>query len=370
MRTRAHIFGDRIFALLVIGLVTIGTATFLSASLGLLARQNANLGHLATTQLVLGLIPGIGLLVFLRLIKPALLQKWALPFYVFSLLLTALVFIPHIGVHTNGASRWLDIGPITVQPAEFLKISVVLMFALYLSKMKSKLDDFRYGLGGFGVVVGIPCLLLLMQPNTSTVLVLGATTTAMYFVAGGPKRDFFILLVTALVGLGLLIAIRPYLLQRITTFMHPANDSLASGYQIQQSLIAIGSGGFLGRGYGQSVQKFNYLPEAVDDAIFAVYAEEFGFVGTIFLLLLFLALATRGLYIASTASSLFGSLTVTGLTLVITISALLNIGAMLSIFPLTGLPLPFISHGGTALLAALASVGIILNIASHKGKRT
>lgn len=370
MRARTHIFGDRLFALIVISLIVIGTATFLSASLGLLARQNSNLGHLAVTQLVLGLIPGIMLLVFLRLIKPSLIQKWALVFYVCSLLLTVLVFVPHIGVHANGASRWIDIGPVTVQPAEFLKISVVLMFALYLSKMKSKLHDYRYGLGGFAVVVGIPCLLLIMQPNTSTVLVIGATSAAMYFVAGAPKRDFLLLGVTALVGLGLLILIRPYLLQRITTFMNPSHDSLASGYQIQQSLIAVGSGGLLGRGYGQSVQKFNYLPEAVDDAIFAVYAEEFGFVGTVLLLLLFVAFATRGLFIAASASSLFGTLVATGLTLIISISAFLNIGAMLSVFPLTGLPLPFISHGGTALLATLASVGIILNVASHKGKKT
>lgn len=368
MPARTHILGDRTFALIVASLVAIGTATFLSASLGLLARQNANLGHLATTQLLLGLIPGLAILAVLRLIKPTLLQKWTLPFYVFSVMLTALVFLPHIGVHTNGASRWIDIGPITVQPAEFLKIGVVLMFALYLSKMKSKLHDYKFGLGGFAVVVGIPCLLLIMQPNTSTVLVLGATTAAMYYVAGAPKRDFLILCVTALVGLALLVAIRPYLWQRITTFMHPSHDSLASGYQIQQSLIAVGSGGLLGRGYGQSVQKFNYLPEAVDDAIFAVYAEEFGFVGSILLLILFIAFASRGLYIASTTTTLFGTLVVTGLTLLISISALLNIGAMLSIFPLTGLPLPFISHGGTALLAALASVGIILNIAAHKRK--
>jgi cell division protein FtsW len=365
---RAH-SGDKLFALIVAALVTLGTLIFLSASLGLLARQNANLGHLAVTQLVLGLIPGIGALLILRFMKPAFLQRIIVPFYIFALLLTAAVFIPHIGVHANGATRWIDIGPVTVQPAEFLKIAVVLMFAAYLAKMRSKLWDIKYGLLGFACIVGIPSLLLIAQPNTSTTLVLGATTAAMYFVAGAPKRDFVIIAVVALVGLGVLIAIRPYLLQRITTFIHPSHDSLASGYQIQQSLIAIGSGGVMGRGYGQSVQKFNYLPEAVDDAIFAVYAEEFGIVGAVILILLFLAFAARGFMIAAHASNAFGSFAATGLTLLITISAFLNIGAMLSIFPLTGLPLPFVSHGGTALLAALATVGIILNIAAHKGKK-
>lgn len=361
--------GDRLFALIVLILVGGGTAVFLSAALGLLARQNANLGHIALTQLVLGLIPGLIALVALRFTPPKLLTQAIVPFYIFALLFTAVVFIPHVGVYQNGATRWLQIGPITIQPAEFLKIAVVLMFAAYLARMKGKLSDLKYGLLGFGVIVGIPVLMLIAQPNTSTVLVLGATTAAMYFIAGAPLRDFAIIAVVAILGLGALILIRPYLLQRVETFIHPSQNALSSGYQIQQSLIAIGSGGLLGRGYGQSVQKYNYLPEAVDDAIFAVYAEEFGFLGAVFLVALYVAFAARGFMIAAQASNLFGTLAVAGLTLLITVSAFLNIGAMLSIFPLTGLPLPFVSHGGTALLAALASVGIILNIAAHRGKR-
>ncbi|MDB5195293.1 MAG: Cell division protein FtsW [Parcubacteria group bacterium] len=361
--------GDRLFFFIVLILVVGGAAMFLSAALGLLARQNADLGHLAITQLVLGLIPGLIALVIIRFTPQKLFMRGILPFYIFAVLATILVFIPHVGVHTNGATRWLQVGPVTVQPAEFLKIAVVLMFASYLAKMRSKLSDMRYGLLGFGVIVGIPAALLVMQPNTSTLLVLGATTAAMYFIAGAPWRDFAVLLVVALVGLGIIIAARPYVLQRIQTFVHPADNSLTSGYQIQQSLIAVGSGGLLGRGFGQSVQKFNYLPAAVDDAIFAVYAEEFGFVGAVFLVLLFLAFAARGLMIAAEASNAFGTFAATGLTLIITISAFLNIGAMLSIFPLTGLPLPFISHGGTALLAALASIGVILNIAANRAKK-
>lgn len=361
--------GDRLFFLIVVALVVGGTAIFLSASLGLLARQNADLGHLALTQLALGLVPGALALAIIRFMPPAVIVRGVLPFYIFALILTALVFVPGIGVHTNGASRWLSVGPVTVQPAEFLKLAVVLMFAAYLAKMKSRLSNVRYGLLGFGVIVGIPSLLLIMQPNTSTTLVLGATAAAMYFIAGAPWRDFGILAVIAVVGLGLILWQRPYAMKRFETFLNPADNSLTSGYQIQQSLIAVGSGGLLGRGYGQSVQKFNYLPEAVDDAIFAVYAEEFGFVGAILLVVLFLAFAARGFMIAAEASSAFGTFAAAGLTLIITISAFLNIGAMLSIFPLTGLPLPFISHGGTALLAALASVGIILNIAAHRPKK-
>lgn len=358
--------GDKTFVLVVIILMVIGIATFLSASLGLLAQQNTSLAKLAFTQILLGLLPGIAALIFLRYLRPGIIQKLILPGYIGAILLTLLVFLPGLGVTAGGASRWIDLGPVTLQPSELLKVAVVLFLAQYLAKMKGKLGSFRHGLMGYGLILGIPCLVLLAQPNTSTVLVLGATTAAMYFVAGAPLRDFAILAIIALIGLSVLVMARPYLLARVTTFIDPSKDSLASGYQIQQSLIAVGSGGLLGRGYGQSVQKFNYLPEAVDDAIFAVYAEEFGFVGTVVLLFLFLAFASRGLMLAASSVSLFNTLAITGLVLLISISALLNIGAMLSIFPLTGLPLPFISHGGTALLTALAMVGLILNFASEK----
>ncbi|MDB5265188.1 MAG: Cell division protein FtsW [Parcubacteria group bacterium] len=364
------IFGDRVFALIVISLIVGGAAMFLSAALGLLAREGSSIGHLALTQLMLGLVPGVIALVLLRFSSPTFIQKCIPAFYIASILLTLLVFIPGLGVHTNGASRWIAVGPLTVQPAEFLKLSVVLMFALYLSKTKEKLKDLRYGLGGFGVIVGIPALILLAQPNTSTTLIIGASCTALYFLARGfSLRDFGILLAVAVIGLGALVATRPYLMHRVTTFLDPSHDALGKGYQIQQSLIAIGSGGLLGRGFGQSVQKFNYLPEPVGDSIFAVFGEEFGFLGTVFLVLLFTMFAARGFTIAAEASNAFGTFAAAGLTMTITVSAFMNIGAMLSILPLTGLPLPFISHGGTALLAALASVGVILNVAAHRTKK-
>jgi len=207
------------------------------------------------------------------------------------------------------------------------------------------------------------------MPNTSTMLIIGVSCAAMYFLAGAPWRDFVIMIVGSIIVLGAAVAVRPYLRSRVETFIHPKNNAQTSGYHIQQSLIAIGSGKLSGRGYGQSVQKFNYLPEAESDSVFAVYGEEFGFIGTVLLVLLFVAFAMRGLIIAGEAASLFGSLAVTGLTLLITFSAFLNIGALLGILPLTGLPLPFISHGGTALMAALTSVGIILNVAANRTKR-
>jgi cell division protein FtsW len=364
-----NLSGDRVFAGIVLILVVGGIALFASAALGLLARAGGDIGKIALTQVVLGLLPGLIALFVLRFISPKLLLRAVLPIYILTVLLTIAVFMPHIGLTINGARRWINLGFTTFQPSEFLKISVILMFAAYLAQAKQKIKEFKYGLLPFGIIVGIPCVILLLQPNTSTVLVIGASCAILYFLAGARWRDFGLIVVGALMALTVLVFLRPYLMNRVMTFIHPAANANTTGYQIQQSLIAIGSGGLLGRGFGQSVQKFNYLPEPVGDSIFAVFGEEFGFLGTVFLVILFVAFAMRGLMIAAEASTQFGSFAVTGLTLLITFSAFLNISAMLSITPLTGLPLPFISHGGTALMAALASVGIILNVAAHRAKK-
>lgn len=366
---RFSLSGDVVFAGIVLILVVGGIALFASAALGLLARADGAPGKIALTQVVLGLLPGFIALFTLRFMPPKLLLKSVVPLYVFTIILTLLTFAPHIGVTINGARRWISLGFTTLQPGEFLKIAVILTLAAYLAHAKQKIHEYKRGLVAFGLIVGVPCLLLLLQPNTSTVLIIGTTSVVLYFLAGAPWRDFAIIGICTIVAFTALVFARPYLMHRVQTFIHPAENAHTSGYQIQQSLIAIGSGGLLGRGFGQSVQKFNYLPEPVGDSIFAVFGEEFGFLGTVLLVILFVAFALRGLMIAAEASTQFGSLAVTGLTLLITFSAFLNIGAMLGILPLTGLPLPFISHGGTALMAALASVGIILNVAAHRTKK-
>lgn len=361
--------GDRVFALIVAILVVGGAAIFLSAALGLLAREGASIGRLALTQLALGLIPGVIALIAIRFTPPLLLMRAVVPFYVLSIILTALVFVPGLGVHAGGATRWIDVGPVTLQPAEFLKPAVLLMLALFLAKAKDRLKDIKHGLIPFGLILALPVLLLALQPNNSTILVIGATSVALYFIAGAPWRDIGIIALAGVAFICLALFFRPYALERVKTFIDPSADGLGSGYQIQQSLIAIGSGGLVGRGFGQSAQKYNYLPEPVGDSVFAVYGEEFGFFGAVLLVLLFTAFAARGFAIAAHAGSAFGAFAATGLTLLITLSAFLNIGAMLGIAPLTGLPLPFVSHGGTALLAALACVGVILNVAAHRSKR-
>lgn len=362
------ISGDRVFLTLTLILALAGLAIFSSAALGLLARESSSVSHDILLQTVLGF--GVGFISFfiaLRLPFP-LLKKFAPYLYVLSIILTLLVFVPGVGFHAGGATRWINLRFTTVQPAEFLKVGFVLMLAWWLAPRARRLNDFKKGLLPFIGLLSVPAIILLLQPNTSTTILILATGTVMYFAAGAPWRDFGILLFGMIAMLGIVILLRPYVLQRIETFFDPSANSLGSGYQIQQSLIAIGSGGVLGRGFGQSVEKFNYLPEPDGDSVFAVFAEETGFIGALILLALFVGLAARGIVIAGNAPELFGGLLALGFSFLIIFQAFINIAAMLGIIPLTGLPLPFISHGGTALAATLLMCGLILNVAVRTRK--
>ena len=208
-------------------------------------------------------------------------------------------------------------------------------------------------------------MVLLSQPDTGTLLVMLAAGFGMFFAGGARWRDIFILVGTSLSGAFLLVLSRPYIMDRILAFINPSKDPLGASYQIQQSLIAIGSGELFGRGFGQSIQKFSFLPEPFGDSIFAVTAEEFGFIGSTFLIMLFLFLALRGLKIATRAPDHFSGLVVVGIVILIVSQSFINMASMLGLFPLTGLPLLFISHGGSALFFALLGIGIILGISRY-----
>ena len=360
------ISGDRVFFLLVLSIAFAGFAIFSSAELGLLARESSSISQDIMIQAGLGLGFGFLMLFLVRTIPLAFIKRSAPFLYVLSILFTALVFVPGIGLHANGATRWIDLGFTTVQPAEFLKIGFVLVLAWWLASHAQQLANPKKGLIPFVALLAAPVILLIAQPNTSTTLLILVTGMTMYFAAGAPWRDFGILTIGVLLALVILVAMRPYVLKRVQTFWNPSANSLGSGYQIQQSLIAIGSGGLLGRGLGQSVEKFSYLPEPTGDSIFAVFAEEAGFIGSLILLALFVALAARGIVIAGHSSDLFGGLVALGFSFIIVLQAFTNISAMLGIVPLTGLPLPFLSHGGTALVAVLIMCGLVLNVAAHK----
>jgi cell division protein FtsW len=358
--------GDRVFLMLVLVLALAGLAIFSSAALGLLAREASSVSKDILLQTGLGFGLGFAAFFAARAIPLAALKRYAPHAYLVSIVLTLLVFVPGIGFHAGGATRWINLRFTTVQPAEFLKIGFVLALAWWLAPRARQLTDLRKGLGPFVAFLALPAAILLAQPNTSTTMLLVATGGAMYFAAGAPWRDFGILLLGVALALGVVIVARPYVLERVKTFVDPSANSLGSGYQIQQALIAVGSGGLIGRGFGQSVEKFNYLPEPDGDSVFAVFAEETGFVGALILLALFVGLAARGIVIAGKSTDLFGGLVALGFSFLIIFQAFINIGAMLGIIPLTGLPLPFISHGGTALAATLLMCGLILNVAAHR----
>jgi len=358
--------GDRVFFGLVLLLTLAGFAIFSSATLGLLARESSSVSKDILLQAGLGVGLGVVALFIARGLPLARLRKSAPYLYAASLILTALVFIPGIGLTANGATRWIDLGFTTLQPAEFLKIGVVLMLAAWFAPRVRQFSRPASGLLPLVAILALPAGLLLAQPNNSTAFLLVCTGVAMYFVAGAPWKHLFILGVLSVVVVGAVLFGRPYALERVTTFFDRSADAQGSGYQIQQSLIAVGSGQLAGRGLGQSVQKFNYLPEPGGDSVFAVFAEETGFVGSVLLLALFLGLAARGIVIAGNAGELFGGLVAFGFSFLLILQAFINICAMLGIFPLTGLPLPFVSHGGTALLTVLIMCGLILNVAAHR----
>jgi cell division protein FtsW len=250
----------------------------------------------------------------------------------------------------------------SVQPSELLKLAFVIYLAAWFSNSKNKAESLSRGFAPFAILTAVVGALLLKQPDTDTFLICVFAGLAIYLSAGGRWSHIFIIGAIGVAGLAVVAYERPYVMSRITTFLHPSDNSLGSGYQIQQSLIAIGSGGIFGRGFGQSVQKFNYLPEPIGDSIFAVAGEEFGFLGTVGLVFLFVFFAFRGLKIAAKTTDNFGRLLVVGIVIMIVSQAFVNMGAMVGVLPLSGITLPFVSHGGTALFATLAESGIILNI--------
>lgn len=356
---------DRPFLVTTLLLVAAGFFIFSSASLGLLARDGVHFSSLLISQLVLGVGLGAIALVLLSRVHYRIYRRYAPHIFIASILLALSVFLPWIGYEAGGARRWISVLGISFQPAEFLKIGYVIFMASFLATHQRNLHEFQYGLVPFAGILLFTGLILLLQPDTGTFIVIAASGLAMYIAAGAKLRDLFLLFLGFLVLLMGVATVRPYVMDRLLTFVNPAVDPLDSGYQLRQSLIAVGSGGWVGRGFGQSIQKFSYLPEPVGDSIFSVAAEEFGFLGSVVLIGLFLFFALRGLKIAARARDRFGGLLVIGLVILIVSQSFINIGSMIGVLPLTGLPLIFVSHGGSALLFALAAVGVVLNVSKY-----
>jgi cell division protein FtsW len=353
---------DRPFLFGTLIILVAGFFIFCSASLGLLAEPNTIFKSVVVNQIVLGLGLGLVALLITMNINYRWYRKYALWIYIISFISVVLVFVPHIGFAHGGARRWIGFGSFTLQPTEIYKIGFVIYFAAWLSGIKNKVQTFKYGLIPFLIFIGLSAALILAEPDTATFAVVFFAGIAMYVIAGCRWRDIAVLVGIGLLSVALLAVARPYVLSRIKVFMDPTHDPHGAGYQIEQSLIAIGSGGLTGRGFGQSVQKFNFLPEPIGDSIFAVAGEEFGFLGTVTLVCLYIFITFRGLKIARRVEDPFGKYLVIGFIVLISAESMINIASMVGILPVSGIPLIFISHGGTAMLFNLAAAGIILNV--------
>lgn len=353
---------DTPFLLTFLTLLFFGLLIFTSAALGLLARDGADFQNVAVSQLFFGLVLGGGLMLGLSRLDYRLLRPYTPYIFGFAVFLVCLTFVPGIGLTLKGASRWLNLGPMTFQPAELLKFAVVALLAAVYAKHLKDIRSWRGGILPLMAVGGGSAALLLLQPDTDGAAVIIFAGAAVLFAAGGKVRHILLLALIGIMVLGAAIYQRPYLAERFTTFLNPSADPRGAGWQIDQSLIAVGSGGLTGRGFGQSIEKFSYLPEPIGDSIFAVAAEEFGFVGTILLVALYAGVALLGLRIAARAPDPFGGLLVVGLVVLIIGQSFMNMASTLGLIPLSGLPLIFVSHGGTALMIAMAEVGVILSV--------
>jgi cell division protein FtsW len=356
---------DKVFLAIIAILTIVGFIIFSSASLGLLARDGVSFGSVAIKQMI-GLIIGCGVFYLMSRYNYKNLRKYSFYIFIAAIFINLLLFIPFISLNHGGASRWIDLGIVTFQPSEFLKIAFIIYFAAWLSGIKDKVLNFKNSIIPFLVILGLLGILLMAQSDTDTFLVIAGTGVFMLFAAGARIRDLAIVGLIMMVVLGTVITVRPYARQRILTFFDSTINSQGSGYQIQQSLIAIGSGGFTGRGFGQSIQKFNYLPEPIGDSIFAVQAEEFGFIGSFALIIIFLLFIIKSIKISIRTEDNFGRLLVLGIGILIIVESFMNISSMLGIIPLSGMPLLFISHGGTAIIITLAAVGIIANVSKYQ----
>ncbi len=347
--------------LLVCGLVVFG-----SAALGVLASNEAKFYAVIKSQLIYALVGGSIALIAGSLTPYHLYKKYAYPFFVSALILTLLVFVPGLNQYHGGAHRWIAIGSLSVQPSEFLKFAFVTAVAAWCTAYRNKFRDLKFGLypylAGAIIISGV----MLAQPDFGTYMVIMLSSFATYFVGGARRKHIYILVVTGFVGIVLLISVRPYMLERIKTYLNSGNDPRGSSWQLNQALIALGGGGLTGRGLGQSVQKFNYLPEQIGDSVFAVLGEELGFLGVIMLVILYGIVGVRGYMISKTAGDQFGRLLAVGIVSIILAQASLNVCSMLGIFPLTGVPLPLVSHGGTALMVVLFELGVLLNISKYR----
>ncbi len=359
---------DRPFFFVILTLLTLGLTIIASAGIAYSKSRFGDSYYFLKHQFFYGFLPGLVVLYITQKIDYSFWKKVSAPIFFISLVFLVLVFIPGIGSNIYGASRWIKLGPFSFQPSEMLKLSIIIYLAAWLSGKREKIRDFFEGLIPFLIVIFLISFLLIKQPDMGTLGAIIFIAMPVFFVSGAKVSHLFWMGAGGFLALIVLIKLESYRMSRLLVFLDPELDPRGIGYQINQALLAIGSGGFLGRGLGKSLQKFNYLPEPVGDSVFAIIGEELGFLGTFFVVALFIFVAVRGLQIAKRAPDKFGKLLAVGIVSWIVFQAFINISAISGLIPLTGIPLPFISYGGTSLVFLFGAVGILLNISKHSEK--
>ena len=348
-----------VLILLAIGVAMVFSASSISSQL-----KYQDKYHFLKSQGAYALL-GIAVMLFLSRFNYKILGKFAPILVVVSIVLLLLVFVPGIGFQANGAWRWIQIGPIPMQPSEFAKFTLILFMAKSISNKKDKIRTFFQGVVPYILLMSVYCILIILEPNKSMAMIFVLITFALLFSAGAKITHLLVWGLPLIPAAAYIFIKDKYSLLRITSYMDPWADPLKSGYQAIQSLLALGSGGLFGLGLGNSRQKFFYIPEPQNDFIFSIIGEELGFIGTFTIIVLFLLLIWRGIRIAMHAPDSFGCLLATGIVCMIAIQVILNIAVATVSIPTTGVSLPFISSGGTSLLFAMANMGILLNISKH-----
>lgn len=312
---------------------------------------------------LLGIFVGACMLFVLSRVDYRSLKPWAVPAFLVSIGFLVALLIPGVGTNVYGATRWIDLGFASFQPSEMAKLAMILYFSAWLSARGVRaVSRFSEGFLPYATVVGMIGILLLLQPDMGTLMVMVSVSGAMFFVAGGSLRDITGSFFAGFVLFAMLVFGSEYRWDRLMTFLHPETDPQGIGYHIQQALIALGSGGMFGLGLGNSHQKFNYLPEPAGDSIFAIIGEELGMIGAGLLILVFLFFALRGYCVAVKSADDFGRFLAAGIVSWVSIQALINMSAITGLIPLTGVPLPFISYGGSSVVFLLAGMGILLSV--------
>ncbi|GFR37470.1 stage V sporulation protein E [Insulibacter thermoxylanivorax] len=345
-------------------LLAIGVIMVYSASAVLAFHEFGDSFYYFKRQLIFAVLGILAMFTMMNL-DYLILKRYAKPILIFCFIMLVIVLIPGIGVVRGGARSWLGIGSFGIQPSEFMKLGMIIFLAKYLEANQSKIMNFFSGLMPPLMLVGIAFGLIMLQPDLGTGAVLVGASLMIIFVAGARISHLLLLAAAGAAGFAGLILAAPYRLQRITAFLDPWQDPLGAGYQAIQSLYAIGPGGLAGLGLGMSRQKYNYLPEPQNDFIFSIIAEELGFIGGTFVILLFLLLVWRGMRTAITAPDTFGSLLAVGIVGMFAVQVIINIGVVIGMFPVTGITLPLISAGGSSLTLMLTAVGILLNISRY-----